>query len=119
MDNSINYMVETKRGKEPYIRYVYDIIYYQREEQLDEFGEYISGMPNVVLGVKLKALLWLQSLLQDEKSREAMIMTSSEICVEELDDVVELFEQTQKEDGDIDSVYDRLLEVMFDFLDGC
>jgi hypothetical protein len=119
MDNSVNYLVDTKRGKETYMRYVYDIIYYQREEELDAFGEYIPGMPNVVLDAKTKALMWLQTLLQDEKSREAMIMTSSELCVEELDDVIMLFEQAHNEDSSIDVVYDRLLEVMFDFLEGC
>ena len=120
VNNAVNYMVDYNGSRVSYIKYVWDIVGNKREAILDTFGEYEPGMPNEVIDVHTKIFLWLESMLSDANTREAMVMTSSGLCVNDIEELVKRYNKNIENDGfDPVQLYDELYDTMFDYLDGC
>jgi len=120
VNNAVNYMVDYNGSKVSYIKYVWDVIGNKRESVLDTFGEYDSEIPNELIDVHTKVFLWLEYILNDKKAREAMVMTCSELCVEDLEDLVAAYiKGSEDSQFDIVQLYNELYDTMFNYLDGC
>lgn len=113
-------MVDYNGSRISYIRYVWDVIGNKREEVLDTFGEYDSEIPNELIDVHTKVFLWLEYILNDKKAHEAMVMTCSELCVKDMEDLVAAYIKGSEDSRfDIVQLYNELYDTMFNYLDGC
>lgn len=107
----------------PYADYVWDIISNLREHGegvLDTFGDFVPGMPNVLVAPETKLFIWLEAVLKEDTLREKIIYSSSTVLLEALDGHVEMFNDTDKmEEIGVEGMYDILVEDMLNFFDGC
>lgn len=115
-----NFMQHPKYGSMSFSKYMYEIVKELDEEVLDTFGEYVPGLPNSLVSPYTKVFLWLEYLIQDKKSNNAIEVTSSWLVVERIGEMVEKFNKLGEKEGDsVEELYYELKELLFDYLDGC
>jgi hypothetical protein len=101
-----------------YANWVWDMIRYLDEDALDKFGPY--GKTDLMGGYvdpKVKAFMFLDTMLNTPDDREAFMRTSSEIVIEHLEHYVAKWAST---DGEFtDEVFEEMLYHLSEYMEGC
>lgn len=125
VNHAAQHMMITKWGQLEYSKYIQRIIELKDTEVLDSFGVYVQGMDNDMISTEMKCFLLLEAIFEDPSSRDSFIMTSSDILVEELEELLVRFRNIgdpQPNDPEVlsvDTLHQELVELMLDYLDGC
>lgn len=100
----------------PYAIWVYRVFTLTNPEDLDEYGPFDHIEEDAVDAYEQKALMFLNTVISNDDSREMFINTSSSLVAEEVELILEdwkISEYTHLE------AYTKLLPILFEFLDGC
>ena len=103
----------------PYATWVWNMIWNLDEAKLAQFGPYSEHIPDEFISPKLKIFMFLDSMMQSERDRELFANTSSTLVAERLDEVLHEYHLCDDSDHQIDELYNKLVYVLYDYLEGC
>jgi hypothetical protein len=107
---------ETQSNGVPYASWVYEVFTLTNPEDLDQFGPFDFIEADADDAYEQKALIFLNTVISRDDSREMFWRSSSTLVLEEVEEIIK-----QWEDDDYTHLeaYSLLREVLFSYLDGC
>lgn len=111
-----NFLMNTKYGQMEYAKYIQRIIEDKDNDLLNSFGVYVQGMENDMVSVEMKCILLLESILEDPETYDAFEKTSSSVLIEHMQSLLDKF---REEEHSVAELHQELVELLYDYLDGC
>lgn len=99
-----------------YASWVWRVITLTNPEELDQYGPFEHIVDGEVDAYEQKALMFLNTVLKDEETREMFINTCSSLVADEAQQIL-----IEWEDGDLNSLeaYSKMLANLSPYLEGC
>tara|TARA_R110000851_G_scaffold69109_1_gene154939 strand:- start:1104 stop:1436 length:333 start_codon:yes stop_codon:yes gene_type:complete len=100
----------------PYAMWVYKVFTLTNPEDLDEYGPFDHIEVDAEDAYEHKALMFLNTVISNEDSREMFWKSSSTLVLEDAEHILREWEE---DDLTHLEAYAILSEVLFEYLDGC